>query len=116
LSPAPAGEGVVKVPLGDSPPPGVEVVPVSPGVEVVPPPPAPSPAGEDPPSPPPPPGWQADRAVIKPTRSKTMTFDFTVNILTIFQFFGLSPILTGNSLFRSPVKERTFWRIFHHES
>jgi hypothetical protein len=61
-------------------------------------------------------GWQADRAVTKPTRSKTMTFDFTVNILTIFQFFGLSLILTGNVLFRSPLKERTFWRIFYHES
>jgi hypothetical protein len=101
-----AGVEVVPAPLGDSVA-GVEVVPAPPGDS--------PPAGEDSP-PPPPPGWQADRAVTKPTRSKTMTFDFTVNILTIFQFFGLCPILTGNSLFRSPVKERTFWRIFHHES
>lgn len=31
-------------------------------------------------------GWQADRAVIKPSINVTITFDLTVKILTIIQF------------------------------
>ncbi len=88
--PAPGEE--VPVPAGVSA--GVLVVPppagVSNGVLVVPPPAGVSVGEEPPPAPPPaspPPCWQADRAVIKPTSSTTINFDFTVNILTIFQVF-----------------------------
>jgi hypothetical protein len=85
---APAGDlsGEEVVPAGELL--GEEVVPagVSAGEEVVP---AGVSVGVEPPVPPvPPPAslppWQAARDVIKPTRIRTIAFDFTVNILTIF--------------------------------
>jgi hypothetical protein len=80
----PAGEllGEEVVPAGVSA--GVEVVPagVSAGVEPPPVPPAPPPASLPP--------WQAARDVIKPTRIRTIAFDFTVNILTSYNFRHLS--------------------------
>jgi hypothetical protein len=52
------------------------------------------PAGESPGEEPPPGvsdcGWQADRAVMKPSSSITISFDFTVKILTSFTFRLLS--------------------------
>ena len=39
-------------------------------------------------------GWQAAKVVTKPSRTRTMTFNFTVKILSCFQVFGSFPILT----------------------
>lgn len=79
--PVPAGVsvGVLVLPLPAGVSNGVLVLSLPAGVSV----------GEEPPPAPPPasPPWQADRAVIKPTSSTTINFDFTVNILTIFQVF-----------------------------
>ncbi len=78
------GEGVVPVPVV-----GEGVVPVvgeSAGEVVG------ESVGEEPPAGVSPPvfGWQADNAVIKPSRSITITFDLTVKILTFFKFRLLS--------------------------
>jgi hypothetical protein len=112
--PVPPGEGVVVVPVV-----GEVVVPAgeSAGEVVVPP---GESAGEEPPagvSPPPPEfGWQADNAVIKPSRSITITFDLTVKS-SHSSNFGFYPIfLTAKVAFMLPLhpKERTFWRIFYY--
>jgi hypothetical protein len=72
---------VAVVPEGASVAAGGAVVPAGVSVEV-----------EPPPVPPPAPpaslaaGWQAARDVIKPTRIRTIAFDFTVNILTSYNF------------------------------
>jgi hypothetical protein len=39
-------------------------------------------------------GWQPDRAVTTPTRSKTISFDLTVNILTIYNLLNLGFFLS----------------------
>jgi len=61
-------------------------------------------------------GWQADNAVIKPSRSITITFDLTVKS-SHSSNFGFYPIfLTAKVAFMLPLhpKERTFWRIFYY--
>ena len=77
----------VEVPVVPELPPGVEVPEGESAGEVV-------PAGESPGEEPPPGvsdfGWQADSAVIKPSSSITISFDFTVKILTSFNFRLLS--------------------------
>ena len=103
------GEGEVVVPVvgevvGESA--GEVVVPVGDSV------------GEEPPAGVSPPvfGWQADNAVIKPSRSITITFDLTVKS-SHSSNFGFYPIfLTAKVAFMLPLhpKERTFWRIFYY--
>ena len=97
------GEGVVPV-VGESA--GEVVVPVGDSV------------GEEPPAGVSPPvfGWQADNAVIKPSRSITITFDLTVKS-SHSSNFGFYPIfITAKVAFMLPLhpKERTFWRIFYY--
>jgi hypothetical protein len=72
----PEGDGEVVLPEGDS---AGEVVPAGESLGEEP------PAGVSPLF-----GWQADSAVIKPSRSITITFDLTVKILTFFKFRLLS--------------------------
>ena len=96
------GEGVVPV-VGESA--GEVVVPVGDSVGEEP------PAGVSPVF-----GWQADNAVIKPSRSITITFDLTVKS-SHSSNFGFYPIfLTAKVAFMLPLhpKERTFWRIFYY--
>jgi hypothetical protein len=120
LVPLPAGVSVVEVlPLPAGVSAGVVVVAgVSAGVMVV----AGVDAGETvsvgeglpPPAPPSPSfGWQAASVVIKPSRTRTKTFVFTVNILT-FLIFRLLSYPYRNVDFISRRKERTFWRILYH--
>jgi len=102
------GEGEVVVPVvgevvGESA--GEVVVPVGDSVGEEP------PAGVSPEF-----GWQADNAVIKPSRSITITFDLTVKS-SHSSNFGFYPIfLTAKVAFMLPLhpKERTFWRIFYY--
>jgi hypothetical protein len=106
------GEGVVVVPVVGE---GVVVVGESAGEVVVP---VGDSVGEEPPAGVSPPvfGWQADNAVIKPSRSITITFDLTVKS-SHSSNFGFYPIfLTAKVAFMLPLhpKERTFWRIFYY--
>ena len=50
-------------------------------------------------------GLQAPKVVSKPSSSRTITFDFTVKTLTIFQVSGFSPILIGSLNLLSPSKK-----------
>ena len=50
-------------------------------------------------------GLQAPKVVSKPNSSRTITFDFTVKTLTIFQVSGFSPILIGSLNLLPPSKK-----------
>jgi|GEM_PF-6268596 len=50
-------------------------------------------------------GLQAPKVVSKPSSSRTITFDFTVKTLTIFQVSGFSPILIGSLNLLPPSKK-----------
>jgi hypothetical protein len=59
-------------------------------------------------------GLQATSVVTKPSKTRTKTFDFTVNILTFICNFRLLSNPYRNVEFISGLKERSFWRIFYH--
>lgn len=61
-------------------------------------------------------GWQAASVVTKPIRTRTKTFDFTVNILTFISSCRRLSYPYRNVKFISHFQERTFWGIFYHTS
>ena len=59
-------------------------------------------------------GWQAASVVTKPNRTRTKTFDFTVNILTFISSCRRLSYPYRNVKFISHFQERTFWGIFYY--